>query len=306
MAAHLESGVPARLVPGRARRRLAACALLLTLGGGCGGDDGAQTRDASPARASGTSERPDARTDVEGSFDVGPYELFISCEGTASPTIVHLHGLGGTSDDAALVPDTFGGPQRFCVYDRANMGSSDSDARRQTGADSVRDLHALLAAAGIAGPYVLVGASFGGLLAVMYAGTFPDDVVGLVLLDAMLPGYRHVYDALPPPEREMANDRLEANPERVNVVATLKDAQKLVERIPPDVPVTYLATKELNMPPTWPVKKLKPIVRRQQRAFVKRFPRGRLFLVDSPHHMEPVVPDLVADEIHRIVRSSGD
>lgn len=49
-----------------------------------------------------------------------------------------------------------------------------------------RDLHALLEAAQVPGPYVLLGASFGGLIADMYAATYPDQVVGMVLLDASL------------------------------------------------------------------------------------------------------------------------
>jgi len=224
MAGCVWAGVPAGLRRGRSSRRV-AFALLLMLGGGCGGDDNAQTPDVAPTSIWVTSERGDARTEVEGSFDVGPYELFISCQGSGSPTIVHLHGLGGTSVDAAPLPETVGGPQRFCVYDRANVGSSDSDGRRHTGAASVRDLHALLAAAEVPGPYVLVGASFGGLLAMMYAATYRDDVVGLVLLDAMLPGYSRVYGALAAPDRQMALDRVGANPERVNLAATLSEAQ---------------------------------------------------------------------------------
>ena len=51
----------------------------------------------------------------------------------------------------------------------------------------MEDLHRLLAAAGVEPPYVLLGASFGGMLAYLYANTYPDEVVGMVLLDAMFP-----------------------------------------------------------------------------------------------------------------------
>ena len=178
----------------RARPGLVACALIVAVVGACGGDESATRTETSSAPRTEASE---ARPSLEGRFDVGPYKLFISCNRTGSPTIVHLHGLGGTSDDAAFVPDAVGGPQRFCVYDRASMGSSDPTRGRHTGADSARDLHALLRAAGIPGPYVLVGASFGGLIALTYAGTFPDDIAGLVLLDAVLPTYGRVYGAVP-------------------------------------------------------------------------------------------------------------
>jgi hypothetical protein len=127
-----------------------------------------------------------------------------------------------------------------------------------------------------------------------------------VLLDAMLPGYSRVYGALPAPDRQMALDRAGANPERVNLAATLSEAQVLAADIPRNLPITYLATRDLAFPATWPAQKLKPIVREEQRAFVKQFPRGRLLLVDSPHHMEPAVPELIAEEIHRIVRANGE
>jgi pimeloyl-ACP methyl ester carboxylesterase len=53
-------------------------------------------------------------------------------------------------------------------------------------ADRITDeLHRLLERAGIAPPYVLVGHSFGGLMAPNFAAHCPDDVVGLVLVDAV-------------------------------------------------------------------------------------------------------------------------
>jgi pimeloyl-ACP methyl ester carboxylesterase len=67
------------------------------------------------------------------------------------------------------------------------VGRSDSDPGRHTGAGSVRDLHALLEAAGVAGPYLLLGFSLGGLLASMDAGTSPDQVMGWCAWTAACP-----------------------------------------------------------------------------------------------------------------------
>lgn len=284
---------------------VAASALLLVLGGGCGGDDRADTTSASPASPTRTPEGSTSSTvSPNGRFSVGSYKLFLSCEGTGSPTIVHLHGLGATSDAAAPVADAFAGRQRFCVYDRADMGLSDPAPSRRTGADSARDLHELLGRAKVPPPYVLVGASFGGLIGTVYAARYPREVAGLVLLDATLPGYGRVYRALPARARELMADNLDGNPERIDFFASVREAQDVVGSLP-DVPVTYLAAKEAELPPTWPAEKLEPILREQQRAFVDRFSRGRLLLVDAPHGMEQAVPELVAKEIHRIVRSGA-
>ena len=74
---------------------------------------------------------------------------------------------------------------RVCSYDRANLpgGSSDPAPKPQTAADIVTDLHKLLAAARVPGPFVLAGHSNGGLFARLYATTYPQQVKGLVLID---------------------------------------------------------------------------------------------------------------------------
>ena len=128
----------------------------------------------------------------EGLFDVGGHKLYLKCEGSGSFTVVWLHGFietpgGGDGQNAGLVPSFLRDYARVCLYDRANVGRSGSLPGPLTGKASVEDLHRLLAAAHTPGPYVLVGGSFGGLSAVMYAATYPKDVAGMVLLDASLP-----------------------------------------------------------------------------------------------------------------------
>ena len=73
---------------------------------------------------------------------------------------------------------------RVCTYDRAGLGWSDPAPAEWTQAGMVADLHRLLAAAEIPGPYVLLAHSMGGLVARTYARTYPKDVAGLVLVDA--------------------------------------------------------------------------------------------------------------------------
>ena len=108
---------------------------------------------------------------MEGSFEVGGHELFLSCKGNGKPTVIYLHGYiqhsEGSRTNAGEIPDLLSDDVRVCIYDRANVGNSEAVTGRQTGADSVRDLHALLEAADVPGPYVLLGASFGGLISYM-------------------------------------------------------------------------------------------------------------------------------------------
>jgi pimeloyl-ACP methyl ester carboxylesterase len=116
--------------------------------------------------------------------DVGGYRLHIQCVGTGSPTVVLDAGLGGMSLDWNLVQPEMGQTTRVCAYDRAGMGWSEPGPQPRTPERIARDLHTLLHNAGIAGPYVLVGHSVGGKNVRMFAMQYPDEVAGMVLVDA--------------------------------------------------------------------------------------------------------------------------
>ena len=101
-------------------------------------------------------------------------------------------GLNDTSAVWSAVQGEVARTTRVCSYDRANVpgGASDpsdpmaSTPRLRPASALVADLHALLATADVSGPYVVVGHSVGGLLVRLYASTFPDEVVGMALVDA--------------------------------------------------------------------------------------------------------------------------
>jgi len=75
---------------------------------------------------------------------------------------------------------------RVCSYDRSGSGWSESGPNPRTSARIVEELHALLENAGAGGPYVLVGHSFGGANAQLYAARYPKEVAGMVLVDSAL------------------------------------------------------------------------------------------------------------------------
>jgi len=126
-----------------------------------------------------------------GWFDVGGgRRLFLRCTGTGSPTVMFDNGLTADWYDLQnqLSPLT-----RVCSYDPARqagpLGRSDPAPGPRTGLDRVRDLHALLGAAHVPGPYVLVGHSNGGLFSLLYASRHPEQVAGMVLIDGVHPDY---------------------------------------------------------------------------------------------------------------------
>jgi pimeloyl-ACP methyl ester carboxylesterase len=125
-----------------------------------------------------------------GWYDVGGRRLFIRCTGHGSPTVVFENGL--TSDWYDL-QNRLSGATRVCSYDPAlqdgAFSRSDPAPTPRTGADRVRDLHRLLAAADVRGPIVLAGHSNGGLFSLLFASRHPRQVAGLVIIDGVHPGY---------------------------------------------------------------------------------------------------------------------
>ncbi len=121
------------------------------------------------------------------SYDVGGYELHLHCTGVGGPTVVLQSGLGGFSSSWARVAPAVAGTTRVCAYDRAGQGWSDDAPRIQDGRQAAADLHTLLDRAGENGPFVLVGHSIGGGYAMTYAARYPEQVAGMVLLDASDP-----------------------------------------------------------------------------------------------------------------------
>lgn len=183
----------------RLPRTRIGCALLIgVLVTGCGTETAAPSAD--PVATIG---------DFAGLVDIGGgREMFLDCSGTGAPTVVLIAGnlsagdgwkySGGsttddddppTANDAAVYPTT-ARFTRVCAYDRPGTQLMDGGPTRSTSVEQpttvqgdAADLHALLTAAGIGGPLVLVGHSLGGFIATVYARTFPDEVVGLVMVD---------------------------------------------------------------------------------------------------------------------------
>jgi pimeloyl-ACP methyl ester carboxylesterase len=127
--------------------------------------------------------------------DVGRCRLHCYEMGAGSPTVVFESGLGGTSLDWSWVQPEIARFTHTIAYDRAGYGWSESGPLPRTSQQMVMELRALLQGAGVQPPYVLVGHSLGGLNVRLYAKQHADEVVGVVLVDAL---HEDVYDRLPP------------------------------------------------------------------------------------------------------------
>jgi pimeloyl-ACP methyl ester carboxylesterase len=167
-------------------RALALAAIPLVLLGG--GPTPASAQSPASGEFSGTVEIP------------GGHHLYLECHGSGSPTVIFEAGLRSTGDiwwwsregvGTGVLPRV--SPfTHACIYDRPGtlahfptVSRSDPVPMPRSTGDVVADLHALLSAARVPGPYVMVGASTGGLIVRQYASLYPAEVTGLVLVDAI-------------------------------------------------------------------------------------------------------------------------
>lgn len=117
--------------------------------------------------------------------DVGGYRLHLHTLGQGEPAVVFDAGLGATGLAWAPIQRIVAQYTRAIVYDRAGLGWSEPGRQPRNNATMVEELHELLRRAGIPGPYVLVGHSLGGLNARLFAHVYPQEVAGLILVDAV-------------------------------------------------------------------------------------------------------------------------
>jgi pimeloyl-ACP methyl ester carboxylesterase len=101
------------------------------------------------------------------------------------PSVIFESGIGATSQNWARIQMAVSEFARTVSYDRLGLGWSTSAVSERIPSKVVEELRAMLQAAGIAPPYLLVGHSFGGLVARYFAAEYPDEVAGVVLVDAM-------------------------------------------------------------------------------------------------------------------------
>jgi len=187
--------------------------------------------------------------------DVGPYQLDVVVAGSGSPALVLEAGLGDSLSDWNPVLADLARLSTVVAYSRPSAAPSGGPQDYGV-AQSVRDLHALLARLGLGPPYVLVARSYGGIIARLYTSTHPADVAGLVLVDATheqqvqrwgtvdprYPGqFRAFFDSLlrtMPPGAQAAETRETVRIQAAGAVEGMKPL--------PDIPIAVLTSMKAD------------------------------------------------------------
>ena len=248
-----------------------------------------------------------------GWFDIGGRRLFLRCTGHGGPTVVFESHL--THDWVAL-QNQLSGFTRVCSWDHPSgpWSRSDPAAGPRTARDIVADLHALLRVAGVPGPYVLAGHSNRGLFSLLYASTYPRQVAGLVLIDAVHPAYHKrqlalVKPLLPPEiwealrQEAMAVPHRLIDPEQLDIWTSERQTRVALARSPlGPMPLVVLTRGHPEpAPPWWPVEQVEALWLQLQRELAAMVPGSRHVITQSGHNIPGEQPELVLDAIRDVV-----
>lgn len=130
--------------------------------------------------------------------DVGGRKLHLHCMGEGDVTVILEDGLGPIGSLAwGKVQPQVAQFTRVCAYERAGIMWSEPSPHPPTADQIAKDLHSALEQAGIKPPYVLAGLSMGGIYIRVFAELYPDEVVGMVLVDSSHPEQEERFPPAP-------------------------------------------------------------------------------------------------------------
>ena len=233
----------------------------------------------------------------------------LECTGAGSPTVILESGLGVEPTTwGAVVPHVARFAQ-VCAHERPGTGASPPAGHSRAAAAVEGELETLLAAKHIERPVVIVGASFGGYVAQLYASRRPDDIAGVVLVDSLHPDLDSTFARLFGKQAAAARARqLAANTEGITYADLVRSAHEVAAaKAFPAVPLVVLEHGISFDPGGAPDAALERAWGRMQRDLARRSPRGELIVAERSHHrIAEDQPALVARAIERVVHGSRE
>lgn len=235
--------------------------------------------------------------------DIGGTKLHMAAGGSGTVTVVFESGLGETAQAWVRIAPQVAQFARVVAYDRASLGQSEESSAPRTFARMAEDLHRLLAAAGIPGPYVLVGHSLGGGIVRTYAATYTNEVAGLVLVDPFTTAIWKKDPERVARERAAMQAAMRSAPVGVRREFEATDAasergfpELPAPRVAPGTAVALLIARQ-GRPPQWEQSVLEEYL-----PLVIGSPDGALMLLPSSgHHIQFDQPETVLNAIRRAV-----
>jgi len=247
-----------------------------------------------------------APSEIDGIFAVGDYEIYLSCGGGPGPTVVFEAAVGEDHTNWSAIAELIRDRAYACVYDRIGVGRSSKPKPAMAANDHVAQLHELMEVAGVPRPVVLVGHSYGGFVAFMAAVAHPEDVAALILVDASHPSQDGRIEAV------MTDAHIATFHGHLAEVGTVVDwnassRQAAAAYGPlPDIPLAVISATRFDRsdddPPDYPHDAIQRIWLELQDEHARLRPDARHVMAPTGHYVHVEDPDLVVDEIIRILQ----
>ncbi len=239
--------------------------------------------------ACGTSDAPDPPARAGNLYQIDGETAHLQCQGTGSPILVFLGGMGFTTTTwdelrAALGPDV-----RTCAWDYPGVGHS-TGAPMMTAAQAASSLHGTLRAADVSLPVILVGHSIAGLTTRLYVGEHPAAVAGVVLFDPTVASFARTFD-----EEEFRPEwDGTASADQVEQITTWPDIPFEILLHDPAVYATHKIWSE-TVEARWGA---------DEAAFAKLSPQGVARVVDgSGHNVYQDAQDVSVDAVRQVLHA---
>ncbi len=241
------------------------------------------------------------------------YSLQAEQQGNGPVLVVFEAGFGQGAGVWKEVIASLGAECQCVAYARAGLGKSGTDGKPKTIAEHVQDLQAVIDTVAAGKKVVLVGHSYGGLLAIEFARTHPDRLRGLVLVDPATMGQRRAFKQADA-DRVLADDRalLAMLPPKMVEDYKLLVAQLDTEAAAPssglpDLPVALLTSTQVAAKPFVfeETAQGKALWKRQHAELFANFSQGSHRYFSTGHNIHRENPKAVADAIRSVAAASS-
>lgn len=268
-----------------------------------------QAQEAAPAQQAAAA--PAAASQVA----VGdkPWLVEMSDTGSGRYTVIFESGFGtGLSAWRKVAPEV-AKTARAVSYSRAGHGKSEARPEPRSIAQNTHELEQLIASRKLAPPFILVGHSYGGLLARSFAARHPEQVAGLVLVDPSDERFNPALRKLDA-ERAAADERAFAAIVPAKFQPELKLLQPVLDSgvLPlagklPDVPTVVLtAMRQAEKPEFFLETPQALAIKRDLHAdFVRQFSAGtQVVTARSGHNIQLEEPELVTEAVRKVIAAA--
>jgi pimeloyl-ACP methyl ester carboxylesterase len=229
-------------------------------------------------------------------------------DGDKTPAVILEGGFGAGIASWTTVQAEIAKFAQVVSYDRAGLGQSEPGPKPRTAKQIALELHTALHSAGIKPPYILVGHSFGGPYIRVFAGMYPSEVAGLVLVDPSQEAFDEWNRARPEWKANEAKRKEEQAAQLAKATQGVRDESASVSasyeqaraaKVPPGIPVILLtAMLDPGTPP-----EMTRMWAEKHKEWIAKVPGGRLVLAEkSRHFIQTDEPQLVIEAIRQQVR----